>query len=138
VVDYAAKHGVGDAVLADLAIAVSEVLTNVALHGRPVDPVTTTAELADGELVVVVDGAGFGLSTQVDAPAVRLGMVVAAALTGNIRVCPAAGGGREIWMSFPIAEEPLEGFGADGGSAAQGSPALTGAEPAAQPLHARA
>jgi hypothetical protein len=123
VVAYAATHGVQGAVLADLAIAVSEVLTNVALHGRPTDAVTTTAECEDGELVVVIDGAGFGLSARVDAPAVRLGLVIAAALTGTIRVCPGARGGREISMRFPMpAEDRLNGSRADPRRAGEAPP----------------
>jgi anti-sigma regulatory factor (Ser/Thr protein kinase) len=105
VVAYAAEHGVRDAVLADVALAVSEVLTNVALHGGAADTVSTTAELVDGDFVVAIRGAGFGLSHDVDGPAVRLGMVIAAALTRNLRVASTDSARRQISMRFPLAQE---------------------------------
>jgi anti-sigma regulatory factor (Ser/Thr protein kinase) len=105
VVAYAAQHGVGSVVLADLAIAVSEVLTNVVRHGLPTDAVTTTAELEDGEVVVVIRGPGFGLAPGAGGPAAHTGMVIAAALAGSIRVRPTAARGREVRMSFPIPRE---------------------------------
>jgi len=107
VVAYAAEQGVRDDVLADVALAVSEVLTNVVLHGGAADTVITTAELVDGEFVVAVRGAGFGLSHDVNGPAVRLGMVIAAALAGNLRVASSDRAGRHISMRFPLAPPVL-------------------------------
>jgi hypothetical protein len=105
VVAYAAEHGVRGGVLADVALAVSEVLTNVALHGGAADTLTTTAELVDGDFVVAIRGAGFGVAHDVDGPAVRLGMVIAAALTGSLRVASADRARREISMRFPLVHE---------------------------------
>jgi anti-sigma regulatory factor (Ser/Thr protein kinase) len=90
-----------------VALAVSEVLTNVVLHGGAADTVITTAELVDGDFVVAVRGAGFGLSHDVNGPAVRLGMVIAAALAGNLRVASSDRAGRHISMRFPLAPPVL-------------------------------
>src|SRR5215210_5408813 len=96
---YAARNGAAGVLLADVAIAVSEVLTSAALHGGPADAITTTAEVRDGELVVIVRGAGVGLTSDADTPAVRMGMLVAAALAREIRFAPAADAGREVCLS---------------------------------------
>jgi hypothetical protein len=75
VVAFARGHGMAAELLPDLAIAVSEMLTNVALHSGRADPLTIEVEVED-DVVVVIRGAGVGLSPEVNGPAARTGMIV--------------------------------------------------------------
>ena len=112
-VAFAGEHGVEGAVLTDLALAVAEMVANVALHGDATDEITVDADVRDDWVTVVVRGAGVGLTPHVDGPAIRMGMVIVAALTDDVRVGPTRNGGREVSMTFrrtprtPPADAPL-------------------------------
>jgi len=99
-VAFAREHGVQGAVLTDLALAVAEMVANVALHGNATDAITVDADIRDDKVTVVVRGAGVGLSPNVDGPAIRMGMVIVAALTDELQVTPTLDGGREVSMTF--------------------------------------
>ena len=108
VVAFAAAHGMAPGPLADLSIAVSEILANVARHGRAdreSDRLDVRVEI-DDDVVVVIRGAGVGLSQRVNGPAARLGLITVASLARNLRVTPTAEGGREVSMTFPRAIAP--------------------------------
>ena len=100
VVAFIGEHGVAGAVLTDLGIAVSEMVTNAVLHGDAADPLTVGVEIGDDVVTIVVRGAGFSLSPDTDGPATRKGMIMAAALADGLRVGPADDGGREVSMTF--------------------------------------
>jgi anti-sigma regulatory factor (Ser/Thr protein kinase) len=112
-VAFAGDNGVEGAVLTDLALAVAEMVANVALHGDPTDEITVDADIGDDEVTVVVRGAGVGLTPHVDGPAIRMGMVIVAALADDVRVGPTLDGGREVSMTFrrtartAAADDPL-------------------------------
>jgi anti-sigma regulatory factor (Ser/Thr protein kinase) len=113
-VAFAGEHGVEGAVLTDLALAVAEMVANVALHGNATDALTVDADIRDDKVTVVVSGAGVGLAPNVDGPAIRMGMVIVAALADELRVRPTQEGGREISMTFRrtariASDEPLGG-----------------------------
>ena len=99
-VAFAGEHGVEGAVLTDLALAVAEIVANVALHGSATDAITVDADIRDEKVTVVVRGAGVGLTPNVDGPAVRMGMLIVAALTDELHVVPKLNGGREVSMTF--------------------------------------
>jgi len=99
-VAFAGQHGVEGAVLTDLALAVGEMVANVALHSGATDRTTVDADIRDDKVTVVVRGAGVGLTPHVDGAAIRLGMVIVAALTEHVRVGPTRDGGREVAMTF--------------------------------------
>jgi anti-sigma regulatory factor (Ser/Thr protein kinase) len=99
-VAFAGEHGVEGAVLTDLALAVAEIVANVALHGSATDAITVDADIRDEKVTVVVRGAGVGLTPNVDGPAVRMGMLIVAALTDELHVVPKLDGGREVSMMF--------------------------------------
>jgi anti-sigma regulatory factor (Ser/Thr protein kinase) len=83
-----------------LALAVAEMVANVALHGNATHEITVHADIGDDEVTVVVCGAGVGLTSNVDGPAIRMGMVIVAALTDELQVTPTLDGGREVSMTF--------------------------------------
>ncbi|HEX2104596.1 MAG TPA: ATP-binding protein [Solirubrobacteraceae bacterium] len=87
-VAFAREHGVEGAVLTDLALAVGEMVANVALHGDATDKITVDGDIGDDEVTVVVRGAGVGLTPHIDGPAIRMGMVILAALADDVRVGP--------------------------------------------------
>jgi anti-sigma regulatory factor (Ser/Thr protein kinase) len=99
-VAFAGEHGVDGAVLTDLALAVAEIVANVALHGSATDAITVDADIRDEKVTVVVRGAGVGLTPNVDGPAIRMGMLIVAALTDELHVVPKLNGGREVSMTF--------------------------------------
>jgi anti-sigma regulatory factor (Ser/Thr protein kinase) len=99
-VAFAGEHGVDGAVLTDLALAVAEIVANVALHGSATDAITVDADIRDEKVTVVVRGAGVGLTPNVDGPAIRMGMLIVAALTDELHVVPKRNGGREVSMTF--------------------------------------
>jgi anti-sigma regulatory factor (Ser/Thr protein kinase) len=99
-VAFAGEHGVEGAALTDLALAVAEMVANVALHGNATDALTVDADIRDDKMTVVVRGAGVGLTPNVDGPATRMGMVIVAALTDELHVGPTPDGGREVSMTF--------------------------------------
>jgi anti-sigma regulatory factor (Ser/Thr protein kinase) len=97
---FAAQNGAAEDVRDAVAIAVGELVTNVVLHGHRGDQVPVVADARDDDILVTVSGAGFGLSEKVNGPAARLGMMLVAALTDDIQVAAAEGGGHEISMTF--------------------------------------
>jgi anti-sigma regulatory factor (Ser/Thr protein kinase) len=103
VVRYAARHGFGGEPLANIAVSVSEVVTNVVLHSRNTGATTDIAVSAesapDGELIVRVRGAGL-TPPQDDDPQLALGMVIASELARSIDVRRAASGATEVELRF--------------------------------------
>ena len=99
-VAFAGEHVVEGAALTDLALAVAEMVANVALHGSATDAMTVDADIRDEKVTVVVRGAGVGLTPNVDGPATRMGMLIVAALTDELHVGPKLDGGREVSMTF--------------------------------------
>jgi anti-sigma regulatory factor (Ser/Thr protein kinase) len=101
VLAFIGEHGVPHAVLTDLGIAVSEMVTNAMLHGDGADTLTVAVDVGDDAVTVVVRGAGVGMASPADGPATRMGMVIVAALADDVRVGPTDDGSREVSMTFP-------------------------------------
>jgi hypothetical protein len=110
VVAYAAGQGVADGVLADLAIGVSAVLASFVRSSRHVGsrgPVSVDVDVADDRVVARVRGPQ-ARTARLDNPGVRLGLVTAASLACDIRVCSSGSTGTEISMRFPRAAVPRD------------------------------
>jgi anti-sigma regulatory factor (Ser/Thr protein kinase) len=102
VVDFAALHGIG--VAPDIALAVSEAVTNAVLHayrdGRP-GQMRVVACAEPDRLVVVVRDYGCGMSPHPDSPGLGLGLSVIGRLTSELNIeRPDEGGGTRLRMSF--------------------------------------
>jgi anti-sigma regulatory factor (Ser/Thr protein kinase) len=102
VVDFAALHGVGHP--PDVALAVSEAVTNAVLHGyrdgRSGD-VRVVACAEPSRLVVVVRDYGVGMSPHPNSPGLGLGLSVIGRLTTEMNIeRPAEGGGTRLRMHF--------------------------------------
>ena len=102
VVDFAELHGVG--VPPDVALAVSEAITNAVLHAYRDDsagPVRVVACAEPDRLVVVVRDYGCGMSPHPDSPGLGLGLAVIGRLATEVNIeRPDAGGGTRLRMCF--------------------------------------
>jgi hypothetical protein len=110
VVAYAAGRGVVGGVLADLAIGVSAVLGNVVRSSRHVGssaPVSVSVDVGDDVVLARVRGPQ-ARTASLDNPGAALGLVIAASLTCDIKVCSSRSTGTEISMRFPRAATPRD------------------------------
>lgn len=102
VVRYAAQHGFGGEALANIAVSVSEVVTNVVVHSRntgtTMDIAVSAERAPDGELIVRVRGAG--LIPPQDDDSLALGMAIASELARSIDVRPTSSGATEVELRF--------------------------------------
>ena len=91
---------------ADVALAVSEALTNVVMHayvGRPSGPMRIRTENGDGRLVVEVEDDGIGLRPRLDSPGAGLGLALIGTLTADLVLTSGPEGrGTLVQMVFPI------------------------------------
>jgi anti-sigma regulatory factor (Ser/Thr protein kinase) len=109
-VAYAAGHGVGGDVLADLAIGVSAVLANIvrsSRHAGSSAPLSVSVDVADDRVLARVRGPQ-AQTARLDNPGGALGLVIAASLACDIRVCSSGSTGTEISMRFPRAATPRD------------------------------
>ena len=110
VVAYAAGRGVAGDVLADLAIGVSAVLANVVRSSRHVAssaPGSVSVHVADDRVLARVRGPQ-ARTAHLDNPGAALGLVIAASLACDIRVCSTGSTGTDISMRFPRAGVPCD------------------------------
>jgi hypothetical protein len=108
VVAYAAGQGVDGVVLADLAIGVSAVLASVvrsSRHAGSSASVSVSVDIDEDRVLARVRGP-LGHAARVDNPGVSLGLVTAASLACDIRVCSPGSTGVELSMRFPRAATP--------------------------------
>jgi anti-sigma regulatory factor (Ser/Thr protein kinase) len=102
VVDFAELHDVG--IAPDVALAVSEAITNAVLHAyrdHSAGPVRIVACAEPDRLVVVVRDYGCGMSPHPDSPGLGLGLAVIGRVTTEFSVeRPDEGGGTRLRMCF--------------------------------------
>jgi serine/threonine-protein kinase RsbW/stage II sporulation protein AB (anti-sigma F factor) len=87
----------------DVALAVSEAVTNSVLHAygdAEPGPVHLTAEVRPGRLVVTVTDEGSGLHPRPDSPGLGLGLPTIGQLTEELEITGAGGCGVRVEMSF--------------------------------------
>src|SRR3954470_1366557 len=101
--DFAAAHGAPERVVADIALAVSELVTNAVMHAY-VDraPGTIRAEASAGleELVIVVSDDGRGMQPRSDSPGLGLGLPLVGQLATTVDLRETPGGGAELCVTF--------------------------------------
>ena len=108
VVAHAAEHEVAEPPINDLALAMSEAVTNAVIHGfqtREPGHVTVCLDIERArhcvELVVTDDGDG--MVPRPDTPGLGLGLPLIAQLTASLQIgTPPAGNGTEIRMTFDL------------------------------------
>ena len=101
--DFARAHGLGAPHVADLALAVTEAVTNCVVHafvGREPGTVRTAIQAGAGELVVTVVDDGRGMQPRADSPGLGLGLPTIASLTTSMDMHAPPGGGTALTMTF--------------------------------------
>ena len=104
VVVFAAEHGASRRAQADIALAVSEALTNAVVHAfvkRPTGTMSILAESAAGALHVRISDDGSGMGRRADSPGMGLGLGLITRLTSSADYHPGPRGkGTELRLSF--------------------------------------
>ena len=106
VVAFAAAHGAGSEAQADIALAVSEGLTNAVLHAfttQAVGTMSLLARVATGVLHVSIADDGSGMIARTDSPGLGLGLTVIASITSQLELgLGPAGKGTEMRLTFDV------------------------------------
>lgn len=107
VVAYAGSHGIPDDRLHDVAMAVTEIVSNAVMHAYPDGSdggrITVMASADGDELTVRVYDDGIGLRPRTDSPGAGLGMLIAGSVARRMSVERPPHGGTEISMTFAAA-----------------------------------
>lgn len=115
----AEEIGMDEAGIADLKTVVTEACMNVVAHAYAGEPGPLTVEAnpdAEGLTVVVRDeGRGIRPQADVDAPSLRLGLSLIAALSSSFAISGGLDRGTEVSMRVPLQGGGTEGGGTDGG-----------------------
>jgi serine/threonine-protein kinase RsbW len=102
VTSLARRAGMSQDAVGDLAIAVSEAITNGVMHALATF-VDVEAETVDGALVVTITDDGVGMRPRLDSPGLGLGLTLMGRLCGRVHVGPGPDGkGTAVRMSFAI------------------------------------
>jgi serine/threonine-protein kinase RsbW len=100
--DFAAEQGADPGLCADIALAVSEAVTNAVKHSdaREDEIVSLTATVADDWLEIVIRDRGTGFGTA-KSDGLGLGLSIIARLSAQLTISQ-EGTGTEVRMTFPL------------------------------------
>ena len=101
--EFARAHGASKPLLIDLALAVTEAVTNCVVHafvGREPGTIKTTIQAGADELSVTVTDDGRGMQPRADSPGLGLGLPTIASLTASMDMHAPPGGGTALTMTF--------------------------------------
>lgn len=106
--DYAAEQGMPARRRDDVALAVTEIVTNAVLHARPhsgdaLTEIHVSADVWDDEVTVCVTDDGIGLQPRPDSPGAGYGLSIADRLAERIVYDVPEAGGTAISMTFAAA-----------------------------------
>ena len=91
--------------LADIALVVSEALTNAAMHAyvsMTPGSMTLVAAVSNGNLRVTVTDEGRGMVPRTDSPGLGLGLGVMSRVADALEISSPGGRGTEVSLSFPL------------------------------------
>jgi PAS domain S-box-containing protein len=100
---FASQHGATPEVLSDVALAVSEAVTNAVMHAfldRDLGNVRVAVRAGTDEIVVVVTDDGRGMQPRPDSPGLGMGLPLIGQLAASLDIRVPAGGGTELSMTF--------------------------------------
>ena len=100
----ARRQGCGPVTADNVALAVSEAVTNAIIHGyaEGTGDVHMLVVRSPDELIVTVTDSGRGLSPRTDSPGLGLGLSIIAQVTTHLRVDVPPEGGTRLRMAFPL------------------------------------
>ena len=106
VVAFAARHGASRHAQSDIALAVSEALTNSVVHAfvrQPAGTMGLLAEAAADVLLIRITDDGSGMTSRADSPGMGVGLTLIARLASSVefRAGP-RGKGTELRLSFDV------------------------------------
>lgn len=103
---FARAQGAIDGTVADIALAVTEAVSNVVVHAYRdrVTPgsVTVRGDRVDHELRFIVTDDGKGVVPRADSPGLGLGLAIIGRLARTLEIRAGAAGGAEICMTFGL------------------------------------
>jgi serine/threonine-protein kinase RsbW len=104
IAEFAHAAGGREKRVQEIALAVSEALTNVVLHAYPARPgrIHVTAELAGGELWVLIADSGCGLHAGRESDGLGLGLVLISEMSDGFTVVERSSGGTELRICFDL------------------------------------
>lgn len=101
--EYATQGGMKPERVHDLALAVSEIVSNAVLHAYRdggCGTIEIDANYEGDDLVIRVTDDGVGLSPRHDSPGAGMGLMIAGSLADRLQIeCP-PGGGTEVCLTF--------------------------------------
>jgi PAS domain S-box-containing protein len=100
---FISGHGVSKAVLSDIALAVSEAVTNAVMHAfldREEGTVRVGVRAGLDEIVVIVADDGRGMQPRADSPGLGMGLPLIGQLAASLDIRVPHGGGTELCMTF--------------------------------------
>lgn len=104
--EFARRHGAVNGMVADIALAVSEAVTNVVLHayraGDARGGVVVIADRRGDDLQIAICDEGAGVTPRADSPGLGLGLAVIAKLAHSVEILDRPGGGGEVRMRFHL------------------------------------
>jgi anti-sigma regulatory factor (Ser/Thr protein kinase)/PAS domain-containing protein len=100
---FISEHGAGKTVLSDVALAVSEAVTNAVMHAfldREEGTVRVAVRAGVDQIVVIVADDGRGMQPRADSPGLGMGLPLIGQLAASLDIRVPAGGGTELCMTF--------------------------------------
>lgn len=104
ITEFAGAHGADRRLQADLALAVTEAVTNVIVHAYPsgrLGTLSIAADIEGGDLEIVIsdDGDGFRPGTS---PGLGAGLSIIAEIASDFAIREHLPRGIELWMRFEL------------------------------------
>lgn len=104
VADYACSQGLCEDRVRDVAMAVTEIVSNAVMHAYPdrgeEGTITVLASADGGEVTIRVCDEGVGLRPRTDSPGAGLGLMIAGSVSRTMVVARPPEGGTEVCMTF--------------------------------------
>ncbi|HET8755013.1 MAG TPA: ATP-binding protein [Solirubrobacteraceae bacterium] len=103
--EFLHTHGADPRALADVLLALSEVVTNSVVHGyrdRAGGEVAIEAEHWSGRLTLSVADSGGGMAPRPDSPGLGLGLPLVGRIAQSVDITARAGGGTLVSMCFTL------------------------------------
>jgi anti-sigma regulatory factor (Ser/Thr protein kinase) len=106
VTEFVIANGIGEPVVSDVGLAVSEAVTNAVVHAfrDRTEPgtVSVTVTVADAALEIVVRDDGSGMLPRDDSPGLGLGLPLIRRVAEGFDHHEPPDGGTELWMRFAL------------------------------------